>query len=110
MPWSDNPIFKAKANSLYPRVFLSIKKEGHSIRALLCAPRKKGDQVNNFKYCMLVPPRYCPLREQGKSLHTISTPLPFSLDSDTFSTTSFLSKTDQLERCLAFLKQPSSNP
>lgn len=29
MPQSDNPIFKAKAKSLYPRVLLSILKKKH---------------------------------------------------------------------------------
>ena len=117
MPQSDNPIFKAKAKSLYPRVLLSIKKKKKKPKQnkkdincrLFAVHSEKVVKMTNLKYVCYFPEMWSSAgARQFFAQNLNSSPLQFGLQY--FLQQRFPEQTDQLESCLAFLKTAEPKP
>lgn len=112
MSQSDNPIFKAKANSLIQECFYLFKKK--NIHCRLCAvhrakKRKKKDELNwtlSNKWAVS-PDKLSSAGARQVLAHNLS-PLQFGLRY--FPHHKFSEHTEQLERCLGFLKAAEPKP
>lgn len=109
MPQSDNPIFKAKANSLIQECFYLFLFKEHSLQALRRAPRKKQLKLAISNICAVSPEMLSSAGARQVLAHSLNFSL-LQVGLRYFLHHKFSEQTDQLERCPAFLKTAEPKP